>query len=171
MAEEVLKFPMESDLPSRVAKRFVAWMADRDIHLRSDLASLERDFELALENECKSPDDLVLVVDDEHYDLGTGAACFFGEVLRQQFSGTWYGELKTRSGLNYYFTRIRFGDYHFSPFRWISYRLRNGRKSEGSVGDCLRAVIPSMKDGVDQKQERIDSIVGSGGSVVDYEIF
>ncbi|MEM1181752.1 MAG: hypothetical protein AAGM22_25635 [Acidobacteriota bacterium] len=162
---------MNSDLPFQVAGRFAAWMAERDLHLRSDLASLQRDFEIALECECSCPDDPVLTVGSEQYDLGTGAACFFGDALRQQFSGVWCGELKTKWPLNYYFTRIRFGDYYFSPFSWVGYRLSNGRESEGTVGDCLRAVIPSMKDGVDKKQRRIDAIIRSGGSVVDFNVF
>ncbi|MEM1180954.1 MAG: hypothetical protein AAGM22_21620 [Acidobacteriota bacterium] len=162
---------MDHGLPTRVAERFVEWMAVRGIQLSAALDSLEKDFELALERECRRPYDAVLTVGDEHYDLCTGAACFFGEALRRRFGGTWYGKLSTKSGLNYYQTRIRFGAYHFAPFRWISYRLQNGRASEGAVADCLRAVIPSMQDHADHKQAQIDESIACGKTAVVYDVF
>ena len=171
MTEKSNQFPMDPELPTRVAESFVGWMASRGVTLGFDRVSLERDFELALEKRFFRSNKPVLQIDEKRYDLETGAACFFGEALRQQYSGQWFGELGTNSGVNYYLVRIRFGDYVFNPFSWVGYRLTNGRRSEGTVEECLRAVTPSMKDRIDHKRNRIDSIIASGGVVVDSEIY
>ena len=171
MAEDYLNKPMDSDLPSRVARCFVELMANKGICLQDDQQSLIEDFEQALENECSDPSDALLEVDGTHFDLGTGAACFFGETLRREYSGMWCGKLGANSAVNYYTTRIQFGEYWFYPFRWISYRLTNGRESEGTAASCLRAVTPSMRDRVDHKEKRIRAIIDSGGTVIDSEIY
>ena len=171
MTQKSAQSPMDPELPTRVAESFVGWMAGRGVSLGFDRVSLERDFELALERRFFRSNKPILQVGERRYDLETGAACFFGEALRQRYSGQWFGELGPNSGVNYYLVQIRFGEYVFNPFSWIGYRLTNGRKSAGTVKDCLRAVTPSMKDGIDHKRIRIDSIIASGGVVVDSEVY
>jgi hypothetical protein len=162
-----LNQPMDQQLPTRVADRFVAAMADRGIKLRFDIQSLILYFEDALQTH--SIREAWMDVDGQPYHLKTGAGCYFGETLRRPHSGVWVGQLLPGPG-NFYTVRIRFGEYFFEPFCWLSYRLSNGR-SQGTVKQCVDAVLPSMTDGIDHKRRRIDAMIAERRVVVDNEVY
>lgn len=161
---------MESDLPERVADCFVSRFAVEGFSLRYEIDSLTSDFEVILEAHESDLQNGSIEIEGTRFDLETGAGCYFGETFRRLFSGHWYGQLEPSSGANYYTTRIKFGEYLFSPFCWLGYRLANGIE-EGTVADCADAVTPSMRDGIDHKQRQIDEIIEAGGTVIDNQIF
>ena len=159
--------PMDQELPLRVATRFVEVVADLGICLRFDVDSLVTDFEYVLQCHSKTLRESKMNVGDEDYLVEVGAACYFGETLRRLNSGLWMGKLET--GLeNFYTVRIRFGYYLFAPFCWLGYRIWNGEE-EGAVEQLVQAVLPSMKDGIDHKRQRIDAMIAEGHTVIDHQ--
>ena len=163
--------PIAPDLPAALAEVFIRKMGEVGISLTIDLYSLVNGFEEALQKHAESIRKDWFWVGEMSYDLETGAGCYLGESLRRQFNGTWLGKIEPNSGACYYRTRIQFGDYLFSPFSWLNYRLSNGREIEGTVETCLAAVYPSMKDGVDYKKRRQEEVIRAGGTVVDKDVY
>jgi len=162
--------PLTSDLPARVAQAFLVQMAAEGVQLQFDEASLTHSFDSILDDRERF-EGRYLEVAGASYDLATAAGCFFGETLRRRYAGTWLGRLDRKAGVNFYTVRIQFGDYRFSPFCWLSYRLSNGRSSVGSVESCLAAVTPSMRDGMDYKRQKQNGIIKGGGVVTDSDVW
>ena len=82
--------------------------------------------------------------DEMQFDINSAASAYLGETISRIYDGTWAGHFNTESIVNFYTSKITFGDYCLNPIAWLSYRVKNGRE-EGSVEDWLSRVTPSFE--------------------------
>jgi len=149
------QFPPNPDTPVQVAETFVERSR---IPLGFTERSLRRGFEACMSLWCvrglwlRGGSWSGLVVSGTSYDLETCASCYFGETLRRLHSGNWTGHCGNDGSPNFYTLAVKFGDYVFFPSHYVAYRISNGRRDTGRVGDCLDVCMSSMRDGTDHRR-------------------
>ena len=83
-----------------------------------------------------------------HFTLRNQAAleAYIGETLCRLYNGSWAGEFDSTSPTsNYYYSYIEFGSYILYPSHFLSHRISNGEKSEGTFRNYIEKIIPKIQ--------------------------
>lgn len=133
-----MELPENSDQPTAFAQDFAAEMKTLGYGLDFSIDSLTQDFEKLFD---------VKEVIKLPMDFQTGMACYLGEVLKLYYRGEWRGYCSAKAGANYYTSYMMFGEYRFSPFTYVGYRVANGREDTGNLESFLQKLIPYLESG------------------------
>jgi hypothetical protein len=167
----MIDLPENPELPPIVAYGFVSMVQAYGYCLDYCIDSLFTELEKVFEDKSLYDASFIAIVNGvkQEHSFVNGLAAYLGETFVRQYNGRWFGYFAPNAGANFYTSSTRFGEFTFSPFAYVGYRLSNGVKDTGDLKALVQRNERSMREGVDYKRREIQEIIKQRKIAIDNE--